>query len=90
MNKDKLIDKIVDKTNYPKKEVGAVLSSFQNIIIKTLKKGKEVKIVGFGKFEIKNRKGRKGVNPRTGKEIKIKNVKVAKFKPGRRLKQAIK
>lgn len=90
MNKDKLIDKIVNKTNYPKKEVQEILGSFQDVVIKSLKKGKEVKIVGFGNFKVKNRKARKGVNPRTGKQMKIKNIKVAKFKPGKRLKEAVK
>jgi len=90
MNKDKLVDKIVSKTNYSKKQIQEILKSFQDVIIKALKKGKKVNIVGFGRFEVKTRKGRKGVNPRTGKKIKIKSIKIAKFKPGKRLKDSVK
>ncbi len=71
MNKDQLIDKIVDKTNYPKNQVKKCLEGIFDIIIDVLSKGKKVNIVGFGGFQVVKRKGRKGINPRTGKEIKI-------------------
>ena len=47
-------------------------------------------IVGFGGFQVVKRKGRKGINPRTGKGIKIPDVKIAKFRTGKRLKEAVK
>lgn len=90
MNKDQLIDKIVDKTRYPKHQVRECLEVALDIIIETLKKGGKVDLVGFGSFGVSMRKGRKGVNPRTGKEMKIKDVKVAKFRAGKRLKEAVK
>ena len=90
MNKDQLIDKIVDKTGFLKKQVEECFDSALDIIIRTLKKGEKVHLVGFGGVRVRVRKGRKGVNPRTGKEIKIKNVKVAKFRAGKRLKEAVK
>ena len=90
MNKDQLIDKIVDKTGFLKKQVKECLNSALDIIIKSLKKGEKVHLVGFGGFRVATRKGRKGINPRTGKEIKIKDVKVAKFRAGKRLKEAVK
>lgn len=89
MNKDQLIDKIVDKTRYPKYQVKECLESFLDIVIETLKKGEKINLVGFGGFGVSARKGRKGVNPRTGKEMKIKDVKVAKFRPGKRLKESV-
>jgi len=89
MNKDKLIDKIVDKTNYPKNQVEKCLEAGLDIIIETLKKGEKVDLVGFGGFKVVKRKGRKGINPRTGKEMKIHDVKVAKFRAGKRLKEAV-
>lgn len=89
MNKDNLIDKIVDKTRYQKKQVKDCLEVGLDIIIETLKKGEKVELVGFGGFRVVKRKGRKGVNPRTLKEIKIKDVKVAKFRAGKRLKEAV-
>jgi nucleoid DNA-binding protein len=89
MNKDKLIDKIVDKTNYQKNQVEKCLEAGLDVIIETLKKGEKVDLVGFGGFKVIKRKGRKGVNPRTGKEMKIHDVKVAKFRAGKRLKEAV-
>ena len=89
MNKDQLIDKIVDKTRYPKYQVKKCLEGALDIIIETLKKGEKVNLVGFGGFRVRIRKSRKGVDPRTGKEIKIKSVKVAKFRAGTRLKGAV-
>lgn len=90
MNKDQLFDKIVDKTSYPKKQVKKCVEGVLDVIIETLKNGEKVDLVGFGGFRVVERKARKGVNPRTGKEMKIKSVKVAKFRAGRRLKQSVK
>jgi DNA-binding protein HU-beta len=55
-----------------------------------LKKGDTVSLVGFGSFKVAKRKARKGRNPQTGEEIKIKASKTAKFTPGKSLKEAIK
>ena len=59
-------------------------------ITKTLKKKGTVTLVGFGTFKVDKRKARKGRNPQTGEEIKIKAKKVPKFVPGKALKEAIK
>lgn len=90
MNKEELIDKVVNKTKYSKNSVKEIIETAIDEIITSLKKGKKVSLVGFGSFFVKKRKGRRGVNPRTGKEIKIKDVKIARFKPGKRLKEAVK
>jgi DNA-binding protein HU-beta len=66
------------------------LSSFVEGVGKTLKKGQRVTLVGFGTFSVSKRKTRRGRNPQTGKEIKIPAKKVAKFKPGKALKQLVK
>jgi len=90
MNKDQLIDKIVDQTNYSKKQIKKYFEKTFDTIIKTLAKGQRVDIVGFGSFRVVKRKGRKGINPRTGKEIKVRSVKIAKFRTGKKLKEAVK
>lgn len=90
MNKDKLIDKIVDRTKYQKKQIINCLETGLDIVIETLKKGERVDLVGFGSFKVVKRKGRKGVNPRTLKEMKIRDVRVVKFRTGKRLKEAVK
>lgn len=89
MNKDQLIDKIVDKTRYPKHQVKECLEGILDVIIEALKNGEKVDLVGFGGFRVTLRKGRKGVNPRTGKKIEIPAIKIAKFKAGKRLKEAV-
>ena len=89
MNKDQLIDKVVDKTRYPKYQVKKCLEEVLDVIIKTLKNNEKVDLVGFGGFKVTLRKSRKGVDPRTGKKIQIPTVKVVKFKTGKRLKEAV-
>ncbi|MCK4859803.1 MAG: HU family DNA-binding protein [Candidatus Omnitrophica bacterium] len=90
MNKDQLIDKVVDKTRYPKYQVKKCLEVTLDVIIETLKNNEKVVLVGFGGFKKTLRKSRKGVDPRTGKKIQIPAVKVTKFKAGKRLKEAVK
>ena len=48
-----------------------------------------VTLIGFGTFKVAHRKARKGMNPQTGAELKIKAKKVPKFLPGKALKDAI-
>lgn len=55
----------------------------------SLKKGKRVTFSGFGSFEIKSRKARKGRNPRTGETISVPKKKTVKFTPSKSLKEAL-
>ena len=73
-----------------KTQAGVVLNSLINGIKAGLKKkdGK-VTVVGFGTFSKVTRKARQGRNPQTGEAIKIKARKVVKFKPGKKLKDAV-
>ena len=89
MNKADLINevaKIVDTKRVAQEAVDCVLSS----ITKSLKKGEDVTLVGFGTFKVVKRKARKGRNPSTGEEITIKATKAPKFTPGKTLKEAVK
>ena len=88
MNKGDLI-KEVAKVVKTKKEAKAALDCVFSSITKALKKKDTVTLVGFGTFKVGQRKARKGRNPQTGEEIKIKAKKVAKFVPGKALKDAI-
>jgi DNA-binding protein HU-beta len=56
----------------------------------SLEKGEDVTLTGFGTFKVVKRKARKGRNPFTGEEIKIKATKAPKFTPGKALKDAVK
>ena len=59
-------------------------------ITKAMKKGEDVVLTGFGTFKVVKRKARKGRNPYSGEEIKIKATKAPKFTPGKALKEAVK
>ncbi len=88
MNKGDLV-KEVAKVVGTKKEAQAVVDSVFSSITKALKKKDTVTLVGFGTFKVSKRKARKGRNPRTGEEIKIKAKKVPKFVPGEGLKDVV-
>ncbi len=91
INKQILIDKVADATRMPRKHVDLIVSSFLEIIIDKLSQDEKINLSGFGIFEVRERKGRKGVNPRNPNEpMQIPTVRVAKFRPGKTLKEAVK
>ncbi|MCE2832810.1 MAG: HU family DNA-binding protein [Chitinophagaceae bacterium] len=89
MNKSDLIAKIAEDAEISKKEANDALDSFIQAVTKTLKGGGKVTLVGFGTFSVTKRAARKGRNPQTGAEIKIKAKKIAKFKAGKELSEKI-
>lgn len=92
MNKAQLIDKIYNEVEgLSKKQVEKMIDTFTNTVISELKEDREVNIAGFGTFLSRIRYARGGVNPQNPSErITIPEVKVAKFKTGYNLKQALK
>ena len=88
MNKGDLV-KEVAKVVSTKKEARAAVDCVFSTITKALKKKDMVVLTGFGTFKVAQRKARKGRHPGTGEEIKIKAKKVAKFVPGKALKDAV-
>ena len=89
MNKGDLVNEVA-KVVSTKKEAQAAVDCVLGSITKSLKKKNAVTLVGFGTFKVDKRKARKGRNPQTGEEIKIKAKKVPKFIPGKALKDAVK
>ncbi len=91
MNKATLIEKISAGIGVNRKNVEDVIDKMIDIIIDELKTGGKVSLVGFGTFEARIRHTRGGVNPQKPNErIQIPEVKVAKFKTGKTLKDALK
>ncbi len=90
MTKADLIEKMADDAGITKAAAGTALDSLVTNVSKALKKkdGK-VTLVGFGTFSKVRRKARKGRNPQTGEEIKIKAKNVVKFKAGKQLVDSI-
>ena len=89
MNKTELIDAIAGAAYLTKSDAGKALNSMIDAISAALTKGDSVTLVGFGTFSVSERAARTGRNPQTGKEIKIAAKKVAKFKPGKTLAEAV-
>jgi integration host factor subunit alpha len=69
-----------------KNEASDVLEELLEIIKATLESGEELKVSGFGKFEVKEKNERRGRNPQTGTDITIKSRKVVTFKPSEMFK----
>lgn len=89
MNKADLIDKIAADANITKTAAGAALDSLIDSVTSALKKGQRVTLVGFGTFDVSERKARVGRNPRTGEAITIAARRVPKFSAGKALKDAV-
>ena len=90
MTKADLIEKMAADADITKAAAGKALDSCIEAVQKALKKGDKVALVGFGTFSVSKRAARKGRNPQTGAEIKIKACKVPKFTAGKGFKEAIK
>ncbi|WP_339327664.1 HU family DNA-binding protein [Bacillus safensis] len=90
MNKTELVSAVVEATGLAKKEVATVVETTFDAIESTLKEEGQVKIAGFGTFEVTTRAARKGRNPQTGEEIDIPETKAPKFKAAKALKDAVK
>jgi DNA-binding protein HU-beta len=89
MNKSQLIEAVAADSGLTKTDSALAIDSLLGTVTKTLKKGDEVIITGFGKFSVVKRGARNGVNPRTGEKVKIKASKAPKFSAGATLKQAV-
>jgi len=90
MNKAQLIDAMAGEAKMTKVDTKKLLEAFVSVVGKSLKKGDRIGLVGFGSFSVGKRAARKGVNPQTGKEIKIAAKKVVKFKAGNELASKVK
>ncbi len=91
MTKTELVDMMAEDAEITKVAAKMALNSFTETVTKALKAKKDGKVtlVGFGTFSRVRRKARKGRNPQTGKDIKIKARNVVKFKPGKTLKESV-
>lgn len=89
MNKAQLIEKVAEETGLTKSQTEKLLDVTMDNIKKAVKKGDEVKLVGFGTFTKAKRKARTGRNPQTGKTIKIPATNFPKFRPGAEFKALV-
>ncbi len=88
MNKAELIEEVRTKTALTKKVSREAVDAVVSAITDSLAREERVTLVGFGTFQVMERKARTGRNPRTGKELQIPAKKVPKFKAGKSLREA--
>lgn len=89
MLKKDLIDRIA-ATGLTKRQAGDALDAMLEAVSDSLKNGEAVLLTGFGKFEVRTRAARTGINPKTLAKIKLPATKVPAFKAGKALKVAVK
>lgn len=90
MTKQDLINIIAAEAKVAKKSAATMFDTLLKSVTKSLKKGENVTITGFGTFRISQRRARVGVNPRNpGEKIKIPAMKLPAFKAGKSLKDAV-
>ena len=89
MNKAELVELIANKTGTSKRQSEECIDLVVNAITKSVAKGEKVTLVGFGTFERRDRRARKGRDPRSGAEIDIPAKKVPAFSAGKQFKQAV-
>ncbi len=89
MTKADLLQKVAKKTKMSQAQAGKVLDTTLDEIRSLLGKGGSISFTGFGSFSVAKRARRKGRNPQTGKEMIIAASKVARFRPGKGLKEAV-
>ncbi|HZJ84176.1 MAG TPA: HU family DNA-binding protein [Syntrophomonadaceae bacterium] len=89
MNKTELVKALAEKAEMTQKDAAKALDALVASIQEALAKGDRVQIIGFGSFEVRDRKERKVISPATGEEILVPATKVPAFKPGKSLKEAV-
>ena len=89
MTKADIIESVYEKVGFSKKESSELVEMVFETIKRTLEQGDKVKISGFGKFEVRYKRPRRGRNPQTNDEIVISERNVLSFKPSQVLKAAL-
>lgn len=89
MNKSELISKVAAASSLTKTDAEKAIDATFRSITQSLKKGEEVRLIGFGTFDVTDRAATNGRNPRTGAPIKIPATRLPKFRAGKQLKEAV-
>jgi DNA-binding protein HU-beta len=89
MNKSEFVEAIAKESGLTNADARKAVEAVITTVEKTLKKGDEVALTGFGKFSVTKRAARTGRNPQTGETVKIKASKAPKFTAGAALKTAV-
>ena len=89
LTKADIATRLYDEVNLSKKDAKALVEAFFEEIRSALESGEQVKLSGFGNFDLRDKRERPGRNPKTGEEIPITARRVVTFRPGQKLKSRI-
>ena len=89
MNKTELIAKVATEAEITKKDAEKAVKAVFNVISEGLTQDDKIQIIGFGTFEVRQRKAREGRNPRNNEPIQIEASKTPAFKAGKQLKDLV-
>ena len=89
MNKNELIASVAEAASLTKADAAKAVDALFDAITGALTQGDEVRLVGFGTYNVAARAASEGRNPRTGEKIAIAASRQVKFKPGKSLKDAV-
>tara|TARA_B110000027_G_scaffold44028_1_gene48495 strand:- start:1506 stop:1805 length:300 start_codon:yes stop_codon:yes gene_type:complete len=89
LTKADLAEMLFDELGLNKREAKEIVEMFYSEISTALESNDQVKISGFGNFELRDKNSRPGRNPKTGEEIPISARRVVTFKPGQKLKTRV-
>jgi len=89
LTKDEMAEKLYEELGLNKREAKEIVEMFFEEIRSALETGNQVKLSGFGNFDLRDKKQRPGRNPKTGEEIPISARRVVTFRPGQKLKARV-
>ena len=89
LNKQELVANVAEQASLTKKDAEKAVNAVFEAIKSALSEGDRIQLIGFGTFEVKDRKARKGRNPQSGEEIDIPASKTPVFKAGKALKDSV-
>jgi integration host factor subunit alpha len=89
LTKDKIAESLIAKYDLSKRDAKELVELFFSEIRSTLEAGTQVKLSGFGNFDLRDKGERPGRNPKTGEDIPIKARRVVTFRPGQKLKSRV-
>ncbi|MDR0944317.1 MAG: HU family DNA-binding protein [Ruminococcus sp.] len=89
MTKADFISAVAAKAGFSKKDAGKAVDAFTSAVSDALISGESVQLIGFGTFEVRNKKATTAINPKTKAKINVPAKKVAKFKAGKTLSESV-
>ena len=89
LTKAEIAEHLVNKLNINRRDAKEVVEAFFEQIRNALESGEQVKLAGFGNFDLRDKSQRPGRNPKTGEDIPISARRVVTFRPGQKLKSRV-